>query len=288
MPLAALRAFESAGKHLHMGRAGEELGVSHGAISHHIRALEDRLGVMLFRRAHRTLQLTAAGTRLLSSVKQGFDCIADGAINLDPGSMVGPLVVGCTPTIGASWILRHLGEFQQNYPQTSIDLVEIQPRQKDIPSEVEVAICYGEPAPDNEREVKKLLSPLLYPVGSPRILHKRRSITRPSHLTRFPLLHDRVNSWANWFAAAACDVPEQIREIHLFNTVLAINAARQGLGIALCNALEIENELREGQLVVLLDRAIPESDGYFLVTDESARQTVRARLFAEWIAERVG
>lgn len=250
-----------------MGRAGEELGGSHGAISHQVRALEEQLGVKLFSRAKRKLQLTAAGRQLPGSVIKGFDCIVDGSLYLDPGSTAGPLLIACTQTTAASWALRHVGEFQLSHPQIEIHLVEIQPQQKDIPPEIDIAICYGEPIA-SDRHVRQILAPQLYPVGSPRILHDQQLVNRPEHLTRFPLLHDRQNSWDDWFAAMGVEKPANIRQMYFFNTVIAINAARQGLGIALCNSIEIENELREGQLVKLLDRATPEAERYFLLTDE--------------------
>ncbi len=284
MPLAGLRAFESTGRHLHMGKAGQELGVTHGAISHQVRALEKQLGIKLFSRANRKLRLTGAGRQLLVSVSNGFDCFVEGSLHLDPSSMAGPLVIGCTQMIGASWALRYFREFQLSYPQTEIHLVEIQPRQKEIPAEVEVAFCYGEPlAPD--RLVRRMLTPPLYPVGSPRILHTQPTVTHPDQLAHFRLLHDSNNSWSDWFSTMGATEPVNASHMHFFNTVLAINAARQGLGVALCNSLEIENELRDGQLVKLFDQAIPESSSYYLVTDHPGRQTLRARLFAEWIDE---
>ena len=102
LPLSALRAFESAGRHLHLGRAGSELGVTHGAISHQVRALEDKLGLKLFTRANNRLQLTSAGEHLLSSVRDGFDRIVDGALHLNPDSIAGELTIGCTHTSGSS------------------------------------------------------------------------------------------------------------------------------------------------------------------------------------------
>ena len=96
LPLSALRAFESAGRQLHMGRAGEELGVTHGAISHQVRALEQQLGVKLFIRANNRLKLTGAGKRLLNAVREGFDRIVDGTLQLDPDSLTGVLVIGCS------------------------------------------------------------------------------------------------------------------------------------------------------------------------------------------------
>ena len=135
LPLSALRAFESAGRHLHMGRAGDELGVTHGAISHQVRILEQYLGIKLFIRANNRLKLTSSGEHLLDAVRDGFECIIDGALRLDPDSLTGSLIIACTESTGASWAVMHIGEFQLQYPQIDVHVVEVQPQQKDIPRE---------------------------------------------------------------------------------------------------------------------------------------------------------
>lgn len=284
LPLSALRAFESAGRCLHLGRAGEELGVTHGAISHQIRSLEERLDVRLFIRANNRLRLTSAGERLLAAVTEGFDRIIDGALHLDPDSLTGALVIGCTQTTGSSWAVKHISEFQGHYPQIEIHVVEIRPQQREIPRDIDVAICYGEPDPDHRR-VEELATPPVYPVCSPQFLHGRAQVSRPEHLNRLPLLHDSQNSWSRWFAAMDVPEPEDERRIFFSSTNMTLAAARQGYGVALCNPLEVQEDLRQGRLVKLLERAVPESHGYYLLTDNPDRQSLRARLFEEWIKE---
>ncbi|MCZ6881933.1 MAG: LysR family transcriptional regulator, partial [Gammaproteobacteria bacterium] len=189
LPLSALRAFESAGRHLHLGRAGSELGVTHGAISHQVRALEDKLGLKLFTRANNRLQLTSAGEHLLSSVRDGFDRIVDGALHLNPDSIAGELTIGCTHTSGSSWAVKHIMQFQANYPQMEIRVVEVRPQQQEIPSEIDITICYGKPNVGNRR-LEALISPCVFPVCSPTLLFGRESIENPEQLTRMPLLQD--------------------------------------------------------------------------------------------------
>jgi LysR family glycine cleavage system transcriptional activator len=282
LPLSALRAFESAGRHLHMGRAGDELGVTHGAISHQVRILEQYLGIKLFIRANNRLKLTSSGEHLLDAVRDGFECIIDGALRLDPGSLTGSLIIGCTESTGASWAIRHIGEFQLQYPQIDVHVVEVQPQQKDIPREIDVAICYGEPEAGSRR-VELLVSPPVFPVCSPRILHDIPAITRPGHLDRLTLLHDSQNNWSNWFTAMGEPEPENMRQIHFYSTSLSLTAARLGYGVALCNLFEIHEDLREGRLVKLLKRAVPESHNYYLLTNQPEHRSLRAELFEDWI-----
>jgi len=286
LPLSALRAFESAGRHLHMGRAGEDLGVTHGAISHQVRALEQQLGVSLFIRANNRLQLTSAGERLLGSVRDGFDRIVDGALHLDPDNLTGRLVIGCTESTGASWAIKHIGEFQLQYPQIDIHVVEVQPQQKNIPREVDVAICYGKPSAGG-RELVELVAPPVFPVCSPRILHGIPAITRPGHLGRLTLLHDSLNDWSHWFSAMDVPVPENVKQIHFFSTNLSLVAARLGFGVALCNLFEIQEDLREGRLVKLLKKAVAESSNYYLLTNRLEHRSLRAQLFEDWIKTQI-
>ncbi len=282
LPFSALRSFESAGRHLHMGRAGEELGVTHGAISHQVRSLEERLGIKLFIRANNRLQLTDPGKRLLDVVSKGFDTILDGALNLEPDNLSGKLVIGCTQTAGASWITKHICDFHAQYWQTEIHTVEIKPQQKDIPGEIDIAICYGRPNADGRR-VEDLTSPPIFPVCSPRLLHAKKDVSKLEHLARFPLLQDSQNSWRRWFSVLGVAVPDNLRQVYFFSTNLSLSAARHGYGVALCNHFEVREDLRKGRLVKLLNYSIPESHNYYLLADKPEKQLLKARLFEDWI-----
>ncbi|GAA0415711.1 transcriptional regulator GcvA [Cocleimonas flava] len=282
MPLSALRAFESTGHRLHMGQAGEDLGVTQGAISHHIRALEKELGVKLFTRSNNRLQLTDSGERLLKAVTEGFDRILDGAQHLDSDSLSGRLVIGCTQTAGANWAAPIISEFHQSYPLIDIHTVEIKPQQKEIPREIDIAICYGKPIEDN-RLVEELTSLDIFPVCSPRLVHKKNTVSKPKHLTNFPLLHEGLQNWSRWFSSMNITPPENTKNIHFFNTNLTLSAARDGYGIALCNRLEVQQDLLEGRLIQLLDKTIPELDSYYLLSDKPEKRSLRAKLFEEWI-----
>lgn len=284
LPLSALRAFESAGHHLHMGRAGEALGVTHGAISHQIRALEQQLGVKLFIRANNRLQLTHAGQRLLDAVRRGFDIILDSTQHLDPGSLTGSLTIGCTQTAGASWLANHIGDFHSQYPQIEIHVMEVKPGQQDIPREIDIAVCYGKPRA-NGRRIEELARPDIFPVCSPRLLHGKPAITQPEHLARLPLLNNHQNDWTNWFATMDLPIPDQARQIYYFNTNLTLSAARQGHGVALCNRFEVREDLLEGRLIKLLNSTVPEAQSYFLLTDHPLEQSLRAQLLEEWIKQ---
>lgn len=286
LPLSALRAFESAARHLHLGRAGEDLGVTHGAISHQIRNLEQILGVELFSRVHRRLELTAAGARLYEAVSGGFDRILQGTLHLDPESISGTLNIGCTPTIAANWAIHHICAFQAAYPQIKIHLLEIQPRQKDIAKQIDVAICYGQPNQAG-REIVKLATPSIFAVCSPALIHRNIKTIRADNIAEQTLLHDGQNSWNDWFRSMHVDLPNPQSEIHFANTYMALQAARLGFGVALCNEFETQNDLNEGTLVRLIRKPVAESQNYYLVTNPPAERSVRSRLFEDWITKSI-
>ena len=286
LPLSALRAFESAGVHLHLGRAGQALGVTHGAISHQVRSLETLLGVDLFIRDRNRLRLTAAGQRLLNAVRQGFDQILDGMLHLDPDSLSGSLVIGCTQSTAANWAIAHIMEFQAVYPDIELEIREIAPGQLDIPREIDIALCYGEPRAQ-DRRLELLAAPSVFPVCSPGLMFGVGRVTEPEHLLAFRLLDDAHNSWDRWFESMGQAGAVIDKRTRFFNTTLALNAARQGHGAALGNPLEIREDIKDGRLVQLIDASVPESNNYYLLAPPAASESLKARLFEDWIRQRL-
>lgn len=282
MPLAALRAFESAAQHLHMGKAGIELGVTQGAISHQVRSLEERLGVSLFSRAHNSLALTPAGIRLLTAVSQGLDVIIDGARNLDPKNLNGSLVVGCTETIATSWAAQQICSFYEKYPEITIKVVEIEPLQKVISHNIDIAICYGRPDTD-ERLLTKIGAPTLFPVCSPTLLNNGRGQLKPRQLESFTLIHDGQVSWTRWMQQYAVDMSSMASNIYFPSTSQAIRAATLGAGVALSNTLEAQQFINDGQLVKLFDKPIDEEHSYYLMSPALKNNTTKTEIFIEWI-----
>ncbi len=287
LPLPALRSFECAAKHLHFGRAGTELGVTQAAIGHQVRLLEDRLQVKLFARAHNRLSLTPAGQRLLIAVNESFDRLLEGVRSVDPDNLGGTLVIGATQTIASSWAAEHICAFDQRYPAITIKVVDIATCQKDISLDIDVAICYGKPVPD-DRRLTRLAEPLLYPVCSPALLPNRQVSAKPDEITAFTLIHDQQVSWGKWFDRYGV-APNRVRSnIYFANTSQAIRAAILGGGVALSNALETQSYIRNGDLVRLFDLSIKEAHGYYLLSPSAQAQTSKTQAFSEWIMKACG
>jgi LysR family transcriptional regulator, glycine cleavage system transcriptional activator len=287
LPLNALRCFEAAARHCHLRRAAEELGVTHGAVSRQVRILEQTLGVALFLRAHNRLQLTSAGTRLFHTVEDALDRISEGALYLDPDSMAGSLTIASTPSISVYWLVSLIGEFSHKYPEIDVRLVNIQPGQRQLPAEFDVAVCYGEP--DEPRRVcRELYRERLFPVCSPKLLGSERAIETPRDLLALPLIHDRHGLWGRWFEAQQLPAASAPRNLTMQEAFQAILAAREGFGVALADRIEVARELREGSLVRLFDAAIDGPRATVLVADEQERQPLRTRVFIDHLQRALG
>ncbi|MFL0798969.1 MAG: LysR family transcriptional regulator [Agarilytica sp.] len=285
LPLNAMRAFEAAARHCHLRRAAEELGVTHGAVSRHVRQLEDLLGVALFDRSRNRMVLTSAGDRLLLGVQQGLDMMAESALYLDAESIAGRLVIASTPSISAGWLVTAIGEFSQRYPEMDISLLNIDPMQMDIPADVDVAICYGKPNA-RRREVTELYREKYFPVCSPQLLNVDRPLRNLEDVLDYPLLTDRHGHWVRWLSQYGIN-GDQRKTLYFQESFQVIHAVKEGFGIALVDRFEVARDLQSGTLQSLFNEEVIAEQSHYLVTDSDARMTVRSRLFIEHITRYV-
>jgi LysR family glycine cleavage system transcriptional activator len=279
LPLNAMRAFEAAARHCHLRKAAEELGVTHGAVSRQVRQLEEILAIELFDRSHNRLSLTSAGQRLLPGVREGLDKIAESALYLDPDSMSGSLVIASTPSISAGWLVTAMAEFSRQHPEVELRLLNIDPLERELPAEVDVAICYGRPDV-GQREIIELFQERYFPVCHPSLLQGKAPINSPEDLLRHRLLHDHHNLWPRWLNRMAVEGRAQ-QQMYLQDSYQVLSALREGCGIGLMDRVDVHQELCSGQLVSLFDETIEAEQRHFLVVEKESRSTVRARLFAE-------
>jgi LysR family glycine cleavage system transcriptional activator len=287
LPLNALRAFEVAARHCHMRHAAEELGVTHGAVSRQVRQLEEGLDVELFDRSHNRLTLTAAGRRLLATVTDALDRITESTLYLDPESVAGTLVVAATPSIATGWLLALIRQFSQTYPEIELRLVNIEPQQRDLPPETSVAICFGEPdAP--QRVIRELFRERYFPVCTPGLLREDEPVNKPADLLRYPLVHDQHGRWQRWLSRHALSPSMARYSLHLQDAFQVLSAVREGCGIGLADRIEVARDLRAGSLVALSEDTVEARHSHYLVTEQTPRMSVRARLFADHIMREVG
>ena len=287
LPLNALRAFEVAARHCHLRRAAAELGVTHGAVSRQIRHLEEQLGVALFDRSGNRLNLTREGSRLAQAVGEALGRLTEGALSVNPESLPGELVVAAPPSISACWLLRMIGQFNRSYPEIEVRLNNIQPMQSELPAEVEVAVCFGEPSAPH-KVVRELFRESYGPVVSPALLPAGGSLGRPEDLLDLPLIHDRHGRWVRWMANHGLDARQASANLYVQDSYLGICAARDACGVFLADRIEVSSDLRNGSLVALGGQTIEAQHSHYLVTDQAESISTRARIFAEYLGRELG
>ncbi|MCV3767822.1 LysR family transcriptional regulator [Rhizobium sp. TRM95796] len=247
LPLNALRAFEASARHLSFTKAAIELCVTQAAVSHQVKLLEDRLGTKLFRRLPRGLRITDEGEALLPVLRESFDRMADMLNRFEGGRLRETLHLGCVGTFAVGWLLPRLEGFRKTHPYVDIRLSTNNNR-VDIAAEgLDYAIRFGDGAWHRTNAVRLFEAPLA-PLCLPRIA---RHLKRPEDLQAQTLLRSyRADEWLSWFAAAGIDEPARFNTGNImFDSSLAMmEAALQGVGVALCPPLMFERFLSSGQV----------------------------------------
>jgi len=283
-PLNALRSFEAAGRHLHYGHAGDELSVTHGAISKQVKKLEDCLGTPLFRRTRNGVRLTAEGATLLPRITASLDQLAQSVRVIEPEHIAGPLHVSCPPSFAATWLIPRLGGFLNTYPEIQARISTSSETSLAKDQDIDVAIRFGTPAWPNK--IDRVLSDVsIFPVCSPTLINGTTGLRRPGDLRHHTLLNDDDGwGWRDWLIKANITGidPAMGPQFSDFNQVIA--AARSGLGVALGDSVTLRDDLERGTLVKPFTVSVKTDVAYHLITptnDDGLPQTSQA--FVTWI-----
>ncbi len=286
LPLHALRAFEAAARQSNLVRAAEELGVTHSAVSHQLRKLEESLNARLFDRRHKPLRLTQEGEQFLVAVTDAFDRLSRAAGEIQGGVFEGDLTVSCVPGLGANWLVPILGEFLSTYARVRIRIVTEYWHHPSEAEDADLAIAYGSAEHPGKRVVL-LGHSEFFPVCSPRLVSDPRSIRDPSDLLGFNLLHEHSDeTWSRWFIAAGVDDIGVSRGIFFDSAHLSLQAARAGYGVAMGDTPTVYGDLKEGRLIRLFAEAVPAIHPYYVITPALERMKPAAQTLEAWIIER--
>jgi LysR family glycine cleavage system transcriptional activator len=287
--LDSLRAFESAARHLSFTKAGEELHVTQSALSHRINALEDELGIKLFRRLTRKLELTPAGETLAAGVRRGLAEISRAAAAIDRKSGAEPLTVSALPSFATRWLVPRLPRFRNICPDVEVR-ISADPALVNLQAgEADVAIRFG-PGVYPGLHVVKLMTDGVFPVCSPRLLAERGAIDCPSQLAAWPLLHDMPtesdgsgSGWSHWLRHVGAEDLCNGEGLRFNQALLALEAAANGLGVALVRRSLIGDDLASGRLVRLLPQEAATTFSYFFVCLPEALDRPAIGAFCKWL-----
>lgn len=281
-PLNALRAFDAAGRHQSFSRAADELSVSHSAISRHVRGLEARLGVQLFRELPRGVELTIAGQNFLERILPALDIITEATEGLAEVAS-GQVTVNSEPLFAERFIIPRLPRFQEAFPEVEVRL-ESSPLIADVERyETDIAVRFAHRG-RLEVPADLLSAAPIYPHVSP-AMAARESILEPQDILRLPMLRDRSNNiWNEWFAAA--EVPDVQLPEHAWRlkSPLAYEAALHGLGVYLGSTECVSFDLERGRLLRCFDIGVTDGAFYLVYGSRGARRAA-VRQFRTWLLD---
>ena len=280
-PFPALRAFEAAARRNSFTAAADELHVTHGAISRQVAALEAWVGVQVFHRNGKRVRLTEDGRRYLSKVQDAFDSIAAATDQLRDTGVVHVLRVNALPTFAMKWLLPRLSQFQRMAPNVELRLATSNQPVETLDS-FDVAVRRG-PAHWPNCASGQFLDESEIPVCSPALL-QRMPIHSADDLARHVLLHSdtRPDAWHHWLQAAG--VKAKCRKKQSFDHFyLALQAAVDGLGVALGPLPLLDDELASGRLVTPLEAPRIDARGYWWVARREVANAPLVEQFCRWL-----
>jgi LysR family glycine cleavage system transcriptional activator len=284
-PLNALRAFEAAARHESFSRAAEELHVTHGAISHQVKALEEWLGMRLFERRVRAVGLSAAGRAYLPVIEGAFNQIHAATVSLVQATNDAPLHVTMTSAFAVRWLAPRLGRLWREHPDLDLRLHD-GPWMTDVDpgsAEADIVVRIGDKSAPGLESI--LLMPgTVTPMCSPRLLEDGPPIEGPEDLLEYGLLHGfSYEPWKNWFARAGLGNADVAHGPIFDDTNLAYSAALAGQGIGLLHTALTGDEIAAGHLVQLFDFGAADGMGYYIVYPVAGSIEPRVAGFRDWL-----
>lgn len=283
-PLNALRAFEAGARHLSFTKAAEELHVTQTAISHQVRVLENYFDMRLFKRMTRQLKLTQQGKRLLPVIEKALDSISEVSAQVRDPNNARILTATLTPAFAATWLVRRLGRFWDQYPAAelclhhSAELIDFRTTDMDLGVR-----SGGGSWPGLKAEL--LMRTDLIPVCSPELIAAGpKRLRHPADLRHYTLLHeDDYSYWRLWLRQAGAEgVVDARRGQVIDDTTALMLAAAAGHGVALGRYPLIEAELASGRLVAPFDIA-QQIDSYYVVYPAGSRPSPQTCAFRDFL-----
>ncbi|XXF81026.1 transcriptional regulator GcvA [Myxococcaceae bacterium GXIMD 01537] len=282
-PLNALRSFEAAARHLHMGRAARELGVTHGAVSRQVHVLEEHLGSRLFTRTGRGLELTELGQELAERATRMFEELAWAVDRVSARPTTATLRVGTPRAFGARWLAPRIGEFCENHPWIDFRLDSSRDEAELGRGEADVSIRFGE-GPWPGVAVDSLGEERLFPVCAPALLHGARPLRRVEDLARHTLLHFAdTPDWAGWLKAIGASGVDASRGPRFSELAAALAAAEAGQGIAIARSTLVRRELESGRLVRPFPGEAVDGRRYVLLATPRSLRKPQVSAFRTWL-----
>lgn len=282
-PFFALRALAIAARRRSYSRAAEELSVTHGAVSQQIRRLEEELGARLFARKGNAMIPTPRAERLAGEIERALQILQAAVDGFSEAAERDPLVVSLDPQLAARWLPTRLPRLTADPAGANIDLI-VESRMADFVTDgVDMGVRYGRgPVPGVESVL--LLREQLFPVASPALAAKYDFRT-PADLLQAPLLRHRHRTWDLWFSAYGLADPGKGLEFE--DSIMVVESAAQGMGVALGRGGLVEQDLATGRLVRVLPHAVENDYAFYVAWRPDNPKLRRIHALRDWLLAEV-
>ncbi len=289
-PLNAMRAFEAAARHLSFTKAAGELHVTPAAVSHQVKALEEWLGLPLFRRRNREVVLTEAGQTYYPGLRDGFDRLAGATERVTARDETGELRVSASPSFAAKWLVPRLYRLRARHPEIDV-LLSTSDHLVDFGVEkIDITLRYGTGRYPG-LEVIRLMETDVFPVCAPALADGDPPLRVPADLARHTLLHDDFGeisgentvNWEMWLRAAGVKDANLGRGPSFTDSSMVLMAAIDGQGVALTRGTLAAGDLAAGRLVKPFDLALPSNWAYYVVYPPETRDRPKIKAFRAWL-----
>lgn len=288
-PLNALRAFEAAGRLGSFKEAAAELHVTHGAVSQHVRALETWLGAPLFERHNRRVALTPAAKAYLAAIGPLFDQLAQATARYGvPAAVPRTLTVNASATFTLRWLVPRLATFRAAHPDVEVRVDTSNDPLDSLKDDYDI-IIRGGPDTFYGYATHAFLTEERLPVCSPALL-QRAPLRAPGDLRHHTLLHTSSlpRLWPDWLAIARIPALRPAATLTFDHFYLTLQAAIDGIGIAMGPTALVSNDLAAGRLVIPFDSPRLPSRSYCTYVPDEKVEDELVVLFHAWLAREAG
>ncbi|GAB3022927.1 transcriptional regulator GcvA [Bowmanella dokdonensis] len=286
-PLNSLKAFEAAARHLSFTRAADELFVTQAAVSHQIKALEEFLGIKLFLRKNRSLLLTEEGQGYYLDIKDIFASLQDATQRLLARGAKGAITVALPPSFAIQWLVPRIHKFSVEHPDIDVRIKAVDFDEGHLTDDVDVAIYYGRGKWPG-LHADKLHTEYLTPICSPLLFQSDKPLDTLDDLRFHTLLHDSSREpWKHWireFNVLGVNVNQGPIFSH---SMLVLQAAALGQGIALGHSVLARAEIQSGRLICPFEERLITRNAYYLVCHESQAELGKIATFRDWVLTQV-
>ena len=280
-PLNALRAIEAVARTGSLGRAGDELGVTLGAVSQQLRKAEEALDVVLFERRPAGLVPTAALKRMLPHLEIAFRHLAD-AVSAATRDQEGVLTITAAPDFASRWLVPRLSRFTQAHPQVELHFVSTAAILDLARDDIDLGVRMGRGGWPNVA-AELLIGQAIFPACTPALAAR---LATPADLAHVPVLRDNgvMVGWSDWFAGIGAPLPSGLAGPAFTDPLLGFEAALAGQGVILTVDFLAADALADRRLVRPFPQRVTVGVGYWFVTSPAKAHSRKVRLFHDWLA----